>query len=916
MISAVPGAPLANVVLRTDALWEQMGSAIGGLTRGLDGFDSAAFHRTLDWDLARASAVVSERIDQVHDRDLRALIDHVHLGYVRDVVPVLPSLRQSVIHADLNDYNLLVDARAQQLTGIIDFGDVVYSHTVNEIAIAVAYAMLDAVDPLLTAARLVAGYHAEWPLTEAELSVLFPLACMRLCVSACMAAESQRAQSDNSYLRVSQQPIHRTLPALAVVQPRYAMYVLRDACGLAPVPSSPTVVAWINSHAPSFAPIFGRPFGEKQGDMRATAIDMSAGSPLLSGDAHENGAALLDARIARQLAEHGAEIGVGGYDEPRIIYDWESEPVGAERRTIHLGLDFSGGAGAVLYAPMDGTVHAFENAARHHDYGPVIVLRHETHGADPLTFYSLYGHLSLDSLDQLEVGQQIARGTAFARTGAAPANGDWWTHVHVQLITDMLDVPCNVNGAARASVRSVWRSLSPDPSTFLGVPVALSSPLPTNEQLLSARRAHVGGNVRLSYGNAPLTVVRGWKQYLFNERGQRFVDAYNNVAHVGHSHPRVVRAVAAQLSVLNTNTRYLQSQLTQYAQSLTALLPAPLSVCYFTASGSEANELALRLARAAPGARDVIVMDSAYHGHTTTLIDISPYKHGGAGGSGAPDWVHTVAIPDVYRAQAEIAGEPGAWFAADVERVLERLRARQTNSDLRAGGALLSAFISEVCPSVGGQILPPPSYLGEVYARVRAAGGVCIADEVQTGFGRLGTHFWAFERSGVVPDVVVLGKPIANGFPMGAVVTTPAIARAFDNGMEYFSTFGGSTAACVAAQATLDVTLDEGLQQHALQVGAELLSGFRALAEQHEVVGDVRGSGLFLGVELVKDRLTREPAPDEASFVVARLREQQVLVGTDGPHHNVIKVRGPMCLGSADVESIVRALAGALREMP
>jgi 4-aminobutyrate aminotransferase-like enzyme len=410
----------------------------------------------------------------------------------------------------------------------------------------------------------------------------------------------------------------------------------------------------------------------------------------------------------------------------------------------------------------------------------------------------------------------------------------------------------------------------------------------------------------VSYGARPLNIVRGYKQYLYNDQAHRFIDGYSNVAHVGHAHPRVVRAVSEQLAVLNTNTRYLQAQLTTYAERLTALLPDSLRVCYFTASGSEANELALRLARAHTGARDLIVMDSAYHGHTTTLIDISPYKHAGPGGAGAPDWVHTSPIPDVYRAR-NMTGDPGAWFAARVGDAI---------SAVRNTGRGLSGYIAETCPSVGGQIMLPMGFLRDVYARVRTAGGVCIADEVQTGFGRTGSHFWAFEAHGVTPDIVVLGKPIANGFPMGAVITTRSIAESFANGMEYFSTFGGSTAACVAGLTTLQVTLDEELQAHALVVGGQLLHGLRALMTTSELVGDVRGSGLFIGVELVRDRETLEPADTEASFVVNRMRDRGVLVGTDGPYHNVIKIRGPMCLSAADAEQIVDAMRRSLAEVP
>ena len=341
---------------------------------------------------------------------------------------------------------------------------------------------------------------------------------------------------------------------------------------------------------------------------------------MIASDPMLNEPTELDMRIARVLSEQGATIGVGGYCEPRLIYHWPNEPQSREPRTIHMGLDLSLASGSPLYVPIDGIVHGFEDADAHHDYGPVIVLRHETTDSEPVTFYTLYGHLTRESLSGLAVGQRLAKGSEFARIGSAPTNGHWWAHVHMQVIVDMLDVPCNVDGAVRASQLDVWRSVYPDPNLILGIPETRLPQRASPNDIAQLRRARIGGNVRVSYGTNPLNIVRGIGQYLYDDVGHRYIDAYNNVAHVGHSHPRVVRAVSEQLSVLNSNTRYLQDQLTAYADALVATFPTPLSVCYFTASGSEANELALRLARTYTQQRDLIVMESAYHGHTTTLI--------------------------------------------------------------------------------------------------------------------------------------------------------------------------------------------------------------------------------------------------------------------------------------------------------
>ena len=904
VVTWLSGRALGEAAHRPHALLVDLGRRLGEIDRALTAFDHPAVHRDFYWDLAAAPTLIRDRLPLVTEPGLRQAIERSLDVYADTVAPRLAALRHSVIHGDVNDYNVLVDTRTRRVTGIVDFGDMVHSQTVNDLAIAMAYASLGGADPVGAGAAVVSGYHASHPLNEDEVAVLYGLMCLRLSLSASVAVTQRAERADDEYLGISQAAIQDTLPRLTAVHPRLAHYRFRHACGLPPVPHAARVVDWLRANAGRCAPLTGH-------DLRTApvaGVDLSAGSPLVASHPAENAPEPLGRRIFAAMADAGAAVGVGGYNEARLVYGPEAFaiPGSDERRTIHIGVDLTMAPGSLLYAPLDGVVHGFEDGGRG-DYGPVMVLRHEIPDDPPLPFYTLYGHLDRESIHGLVHGRPIRAGEPFARIGAPPDNGDWWPHVHVQIITDMLDVPCNVNGVAAASQRDTWLSLCPDPNLILGVPAASLPHRPSAPALVATRRRHMGANVRLAYGDRPLQVVRGWMQYLFDDAGRRYLDAYNNVPHVGHAHPRVTSAVAAQLGTLNTNTRYLNDVVVQYAAALAGTFPAPLEVCYFTASGSEANELALRLARAYTGARDLVVMAGAYHGHTTTLIDISPYKHSGPGGAGAPDWVHTSPVPDVYRG-AYRASDPdaGLAYARDVAVVIDAVAER---------GRRLCGYIAETCPSVGGQILLPRGFLAEVYRHVRAADGVCIADEVQTGFGRLGTHFWAFEAHDVVPDIVVLGKPIANGYPMGAVVTTRAIAERFDNGMEFFSTFGGSTAACAAALATLQVTVDEQLQAHALEVGAHLLTGLRRLQARHDLIGDVRGSGLFIGVELVRDRTTLAPAAAEAADVVERMRELGVLTGTDGPHHNVIKLRGPMPLTAADADRIVAALDVALSEI-
>jgi 4-aminobutyrate aminotransferase-like enzyme len=406
----------------------------------------------------------------------------------------------------------------------------------------------------------------------------------------------------------------------------------------------------------------------------------------------------------------------------------------------------------------------------------------------------------------------------------------------------------------------------------------------------------------------PLHIVRGAMQFLIDAEGRRYLDAVNNVAHVGHAHPDVVRAGQRQMAVLNTNTRYLHELMVAYAERLTSMLPEPLRVCFFVCSGSEANELALRLARAHTSERDVIVLEAGYHGNTTTLVEVSPYKFDGPGGGGAPPWVQKVPMPDTYR---------GPFRRDDPQAGIKYAQAvREAVGRIRQQGRRPAAFLCESILSCGGQIVLPSGYLAEAYRHVRAAGGVCIADEVQVGFGRVGSHPWAFQTQGVLPDIVTLGKPIGNGHPLGAVVTTPEIAASFANGMEYFNTFGGNAVSCAIGLAVLDVLEREGLMARAADVGGYLRERLAQLMDGHALLGDVRGLGLFLGAELVVDRDQRIPATRQASYVANRARDGGVLVSTDGPDHNVLKIKPPMCLTRADADLLVTTLDRVLAEDP
>jgi 4-aminobutyrate aminotransferase-like enzyme/Ser/Thr protein kinase RdoA (MazF antagonist) len=673
LLTWLPGEPLGSLASHPAELLEDVGAAVAELDAALDGFDHPAIHRDFYWDLARGISLARESAPLIENPAMRALVTRLVPEIAARSGGRFAGLRRAAAHNDPNDYNILVSlppeggsyepigddanrvasAFRRKVTGILDFGDIVHTYAIADLAIAIAYAVLGTPDPLSAAAAVARGYRKARAVDDDEIAALFDLVLLRLCTSVCVAARQQKQRPGDAYLSISQRPIEQTLPTLAALDPALVEATFRQARG----------------------------------------------------------------------------------------------------RTV--------------------------------------------------------------------------------------------------------------------------------------------------EETLASRRRVIGGNVSVAY-RKPVKIVRGWMQYLYDDTGRQYLDAYNNVPHVGHSHPRVVQAAIEQMRVLNTNTRYLHDSLALFAERLIATLPPPLRVCYFVNSGSEANELALRLARAHTRRRDVIVMDAAYHGNTTTLVDISPYKFNGPGGEGAAPWVHVVPIPDTYRGKYKRddprAGEKYAEFARQVRNP--------------------SAFIAESAPSVGGQIILPDGYLANVHAIVRAAGGLCIADEVQTAYGRMGTHFYAFEAQRVVPDIVVLGKPIGNGYPLGAVVTTAEIAASFDNGMEFFSTFGGSTVSCAVGLAVLDVVQEERLQEHARDVGSFLLGALRTRIGGHPLVGDIRGSGLFLGVELVKDGQTLAPAAAAASDVVNRMRERGILLGTDGPFANVLKIRPPMPFTRENAEHLASTLTEILDTLP
>ena len=940
LVTYLPGVPVARVRPQRPELLRSWGSVLARLNATLADFDHPAAERGFHWDLRAASSIFEERVGSVKGRDRRALLRRRMADCETRLAPLVPDLRTQVVHGDANDYNVLAN-RVEDVppggrygdrfvTGIIDFGDAMHTWLATEPAVAGGYAMLSKRDPVGALAQLVSGFHEEYPLGEEEIAAVFPLTGMRLCLSATMAAYQRAREPDNEYLSISETHVWELLERMErgeQFHPDFAHYRLREGCGLEACPQARSLRAWLERQrdAGGFAPVLPPELAEGP----QTVFDLSVGSRWLgtTGD--------LDARgwtdlLFGNMCANGTAVGLGRYDEARRWYDSDAFATqgedGLERRTVHLGIDLFAEPGTRVHAPFAATVHSFRDNAARLDYGPTIVLRHEAgeareHGAreatneggaqkargeagpdEPREWFTLYGHLSRDSLAGLYPGKKFAAGEEIGRIGPYPENGDWAPHLHFQVMTNLLDREGDFPGVAPPSQREVWLSLSPDPNLMLGIPELAPAAKNVAAELLGARRRLLGPSLSISY-RRPLEIVRGKGAYLYDDGGQPYLDCVNNVAQVGHAHPRVVRAGQEQMAVLNTNTRYLHDSLTEYARRLAATLPDPLGVCFFVCTGSEANELALRMARTHTGREGMVVLEGGYHGNTSSLVQLSSYKFDGPGGAGPPPWVACVPMPDGYRGRHRFSDPNcGARYAEEVGRAVEALGGRP------------AGFLFESILSCGGQIVLSDGFLRDAFERVRAAGGVCIADEVQVGFGRAGSSFWAFEDHGVVPDIVTMGKPIGNGHPLAAVVTTPEIADSFNNGMEYFNTFGGNPVSCRIGMAVLDVIEDEALQEHARRVGERLLAGLKRLVERHAIVGDARGTGLFQGIELVTDRDSLDPASRHATYLVERMRDCGILLSTDGPLHNVVKIKPPLVFDEADADRLVSNLDEVLGE--
>jgi len=891
LLSWMKGRLWSSVNPVTSDLLHSLGEEAGKLTRALQGFDHPQAHRRLDWDVAKAEWT-SEHLhlfppaQQEIASHFQARFKAFKQGY--------QALRKSVVHNDVNDNNIIVtrDLVAPKVRAIIDFGDAVYTAIINDLAIAIAYAVMNKPDVLGAALPIVAGYHSQFPLQEDELCCLYDLVAMRLVISVTKSAINKQKEPENEYLLISEKPAWEVLEKWMDVSGTVAHCSFRNACGFAPHPNEKGFSAWANEQTVALQDLFP--------DLHFDSIqpvNMSVSSAWLGHESQYSDLGHTSYKINALQQAHPAALIAGGYAEFRPFYctaDYQREGnEGPEWRTAHLGVDFWVKPATAFHALFDGTVVSLRHNPGDKQYGLTLILQHETEEGIP--FFSLYGHLSTSGLDLLTEQQPVKKGDLIGYVGQAEENGNWSPHLHFEIMLDLLGNTQDFPGVCYPNELIVWSSICPDPNLLFDVS-GLTPPAEKNEQqLLSYRKAHLGKSLSLVY-DAPLKMARGSGAYLIEQTGRKYLDTVNNVAHVGHEHPRVVAAGQKQMAVLNTNSRYLHGAINDFTEELLATLPKELSVVHVVNSGSEANELALRMCQAATGQKDMIALEMGYHGNTGGCVGISSYKFDRTGGAGAPAHTHIVPLPDTYRGIYQSA-DSGPLYAAHVAEQVKNIQSEGRN---------VAGFIFEAIVSCAGQVELPEDYLRIAFESVRNAGGLCVADEVQVGCGRVGSHFWSFQLHGVIPDIVTIGKPIGNGHPLAAVVCTQPVADAFANGMEYFNTFGGNPVSCAIGTEVLRVVKEEKLQENALAVGNYLKAELQQLQEEFPVIGDIRGHGLFLGIELANS--SKEPLPEKAVYLANRMKTLGVLMSTDGKDNNVLKIKPPLVFSRRNAEELLSRL--------
>ena len=882
ILKYIDGDMYANIK-SNNCLEESIGYFLGDLSNELKNLGHSASFRKFLWDPSNIDWIKNKQ--KLFSGFKADIIKKNILEYNFFVKKNKHNLRYSLTHGDVNNYNLVI--KNNKLVGLIDYGDMIYAPTINDLAIALAYVLMKKDDLFLSLKNVIINYNKKFPISLKEIYSLITLVKCRLTITVVMASIQRKKFPKNRYLSISEKDAWSLLIKLDKINTYFFIFLIRHLCNFPIIENYDKTINLIKKNS------FNNILSFDINSVNKSVINLRSNKNISNTKIFSN-------KINSFLKKNDSNLGIGLYGQKRSIYkgnNFISLLNNKLKRNVHLGIDLFTTAGNYIFSPFDGKVCILNNNNIKYDYGPTIVLEHNLN--KKIKFYTLYGHLSKSSLKNHFIGKIIKKGECFAEIGNYPKNGDWPPHLHFQIILHLMDEKYNFPGVCEEIFYSMWTKICPNPNLILKIPNSFFEKHENINKLIKKRKLLISKNYSISY-KKPLQMVFAKNQYMYDYRGRKYLDCINNISHVGHSNSIVHEALIKQNEKLNTNTRYIYRIINDYAEKLLKTFPKKLDTIFFVCTGSEANDLAYRIAKTYTNSKDVIVMDNAYHGHTNSLIDLSPYKFKGKGGEGQKDHVHIAEMPDGIRGRWLYSNK--FWvknYTNQIKNLVDKIYDKKKS---------LACFFVEPILGCGGQIILPKNYLNNVFKIIKNQKALCIVDEVQTGFARVGNNFWAFEEHQIIPDIVTLGKPMGNGHPISAVITTKQIAKKFNNGMEYFNSFGGNPVSCSVGNAVLDIIKNEKLQLHAYKVGKYLLKLLNKIQKKHNnLISEVRGRGLFLGIDIIKQNFDF-PNPKLANFIINEMKNKGILLSTDGPYNNVIKIKPPMTFNYDDCDFLAYEL--------
>ncbi|GAA0439192.1 hypothetical protein Acor_68790 [Acrocarpospora corrugata] len=844
LLTFVPGFPLFDSRHLAPVVVGRLGELAGRVVAGLADFQHPGLERLSQWDLRNARRVCEALAGFIADAGRAAAVrDAVAMACDR-LDALTPELRVQAIHGDVTDDNVVCEREANGrpvLTGLIDFGDLGCGWIVGELATTCAAILHHEPERPLAILPAVRAFHRLVPLTDAEIEALWPAIIARTAVLVVSGEYQERIDPDNEYATQRTDYEWHSFEAAFSLPAEVGHAAIRDAL------AKPRPVPAISLGR--LLPALDEP----------DVLDLTAQSETL-----QDGNWLdPEWRIASDSTV------ILRYGEARLT----RTAIHSDRapETVALGVEIFCPPGTPVTAPFAGVVRS-----------------DSVFSGDDADLHLQGVTFTRSPGERLEAGDLLGE--------VAPLPDLAMGRLFVQL--------CTVKGSTPPAfvtpeTASAWMSVCPDPSPLIGLDCAAPAE-PTSADVLGLRRQALA-EVQENYYEDPPRIERGWRQHLTDLNGRTYLDMVNNVAAVGHAHPRLNAAVSRQWNLLNTNSRFNYRAIAEFSKRLADLLPDPLDTVFLVNSGSEAVDLALRLAQTFTQREDVVCVAEAYHGWTIGSDAISTSTADNPHAlTTRPSWVHPVLAPNMFRGQFR-GPDAAARYIENARQAIET-------------GRPPAAFICEPFYGNAGGVPLPDGYLPAVYETVRAAGGLCVADEVQVGYGRLGHHFWGFEQQHVTPDIVTIAKAMGNGHPLGAVITRRDIAETFSRNGYFFSSAGGSPVSCTVGTTVLDIIADENLQQNAATIGDHLRRRVEQLAQDHPMIGAVHGMGLYMGVELVRDPHTLAPAPDETAAICERMLDLGVIVQPTGDLLNVLKIKPPMCLTIESADFFADMLARTLRD--